>query len=233
MKIENGYLIIEPYEYIRNKKITGHSFVDLLGLNNFKKPGDTLLTMHGFVAEKVDEKWLKRGDFAEKIVYLLYTQKYKKRCITYDKQVIKWDNFQEKKNFGGLIDIELLDDKSLIEVKSKSLKDYEYICENQPLNEVYQGEYYAFLRGYETFKMEWIFFDPITEEEIFSGKKPTTLKNIRRFSKEYKVNFKEMEDKTKEALTILENFRKERKIPLDQISEINIEKLKESGRIVC
>lgn len=233
MKIENDYLIIEPNEYIKNKKITGHSFVDLLGLNNFKKPGDTFLTMHGFIKEKVDSKWLKRGDFAEKIVYLLYSQKYNKKCTIYDKEEISWDNFKNKKNYGGLIDIELLEDKTLIEVKSKSIKDYDFISRNKPKSEIYQGMYYAYLRGYKTFIMEWIFFDQVTEEEIFEDKRPTTLQYLQRISETYTVDYDEMNNKVKEALCILEKFKQERKIPLNQISEKSIQLLKESGKLKC
>ena len=72
MRIENGYLIVESSEIRKIKKITGHSFVQLIGIDPFTKVGDCLLTMHGLYSEKIDEKWLKRGDFAEKVVQRVY-----------------------------------------------------------------------------------------------------------------------------------------------------------------
>lgn len=221
-RIEGNYLIVD--EPIKEKKITGHSFVDILGFNPFTKIGDAILKFHKVIDEKIDEKWLKRGDFAEKIVQHIYTRDGHKITI-YDKKEVKYDNFQDNQDFGGLIDIDLLDEKTLVEVKSKSLKDYEYICKLQPQNEIMQGMYYAKLRRYEKFTMEWIFFDPKTEEQIFNGKKPTTLANLKRLPKTYKVDDSYITAKMFQVLEIVKDFRKNRKIPLDLISDECLAKL--------
>lgn len=228
MRVENGNLIIEPYEYLKIKKVTGHSFVDLLGLNKFSKYGDALLTLHNVVKEKVDPKYLKRGDFAEKIAKLYY-EREGHDCVVYNKDEINYDNFKENKNWGGIIDIEIPNENTLIEVKSKSLKDYDLIVKQPPLAEVYQGMYYAYLRGYSRFKMFWLFFDDQTENEIFAGKKPTTINFLKKFEKEYIVDIEDMNAKIEQVKKILKNFRETRVIPLSAISSKYIELLKTKG----
>lgn len=221
-RIEGNYLIID--EPIKEKKITGHSFVDILGLNPFSKIGDAILKFHKVIDEKIDDKWLKRGDFAEKIVQHIYTRDGHKITI-YDKKEVKYDNFQNNQDFGGLLDIELLDEKTLIEVKSKSLKDYEYICKLQPQHEIMQGMYYAKLRGYKTFTMEWVFFDPTTEEQVFNGERPTTLANLKRLSKTYNVDDSYITTKMFQVLKVVKAFREHKRIPLDLVSDECLEKL--------
>lgn len=228
MKVENGYLVFAPYDPIKIKKITGHSFVDLLGINKFVKRGDALLSLHGVCSEKVDPKYLRRGDFAEYIAKIYY-QREGHVCITYDKKEIGYDNFKENKTCGGIIDIEMPAERSLVEVKSKSLKDYNLVINNPPANELYQGMFYAYLRGYVSFNMFWLFFDENTENEIFAGVKPTSLKNIKKFEKEYFVDTADIKNKIAEAEAIVENFRKEKRIPLSEISPKYIELLKTKG----
>ena len=70
--VEKDLLVIDKEDNVKCKKITGHSFVGLIGLDNFKRSGDWLLIMHGLLPTKIDPKWLKRGDFAEMIVKKTY-----------------------------------------------------------------------------------------------------------------------------------------------------------------
>lgn len=218
MKIEDGYLIVEKNEMTKFKKITGHSFVQLIGIDPFTKVGDCLLAMHGLYSEKVDDKWLKRGEFAEKIVQKVYTRNGHKITI-YNKKEINYDNFQNYKHFGGLLDIELIEESSLIEVKSKSMKDYDYITKNPPIQEVYQGLYYGYLRKYPAITMEWIFFDEQTEQEVFNDKPITTLKLLKKHNQRYAVNNEEMLQKLQKALGIVLEFRETGKILLNDISD--------------
>lgn len=211
-------LVVEDTDELKIKKITGHSFVGLLGLDSFHRVGDYLLLMHNLIKEKVDKKWLLRGDFAENIIKRVY-ERDGYNCTTYDKEVVKYDNFSDNKDFGGLIDIELIEQQKIIEVKSKSLKNYEFIFQSLPLNEVYQGLYYARLRNYDEAILEWVFFDEPTEQEIFEGKKPTTLKNLKRLSKSFKVDKVEMDTKLAYVKKIVNDFRTTKKIPLEIISD--------------
>ena len=218
MRIENGYLIIEKTEMTKFKKITGHSFVQLIGIDPFNKVGDCLLSMHGLYSEKIDKKWLKRGDFAEKIIQKVYTRNGHK-ITTYVKNEVNYDNFRQYEHFGGLLDIELIEENSLIEVKSKSLKDYDYICKNQPQQEIYQGLYYGYLRQYPTITMEWVFFDEQTEQEIFNDKPITSLKNLKKLSLRFEVNKEHMKEQLSKALKIVLDFRENGKINLNDISD--------------
>lgn len=218
MKIENGYLIIDNKTINKFKKITGHSFVGLIGEDKYKKVGDYLLSMHGFYSEEIDDKWLKRGEFAEKIIQHYY-KKEGHNITIYNKEKINYDNFTDYLWYGGLIDIELLDEQTLIEVKSKSMKDYNKICNNPPFQEVLQGMYYGYLRKYDSIKMEWVFFDEKTEKEIFEDRPVTTLKNIKKFSKTYKIDNEFMKEKLEEALMVVKNFRESGKIHLSNISD--------------
>lgn len=218
MKIENGYLVVDPSEIKKFKKITGHSFVQLIGIDPFTKVGDCLLTMHGLYKEKIDEKWLKRGDFAERVVQRVY-KRDGHIITTYKKEEVNYDNFQDNLWFGGLLDIELLEEKTLVEVKSKSMKDYDFIVKNPPLQEIYQGLYYGYLRDYDHITMEWVFFDKQTEEEIFNDLPVTTLQNLKKYSKTFAINRDSMKEKLDQARNVLIEFRETGKIHISNISD--------------
>lgn len=218
MKIENGYLVVDPSEIKKFKKITGHSFVQLIGIDPFTKVGDCLLTMHGLYKEKIDEKYLKRGDFAERVVQRVY-KRDGHIITTYKNEEINYDNFQDNLWFGGLLDIELLEEKTLVEVKSKPMKDYDFIVKNPPLQEIYQGLYYGYLREYDHITMEWVFFDEKTEKEIFEDSPITTLQNLKKYSKTFAINRDSMKEKLNQARNVLMEFRENGKIHISNISD--------------
>ena len=225
MYVKNNILYFEPSDYLRKKKISARSLVELVGLNNFKKAGDAILSIYSVVKEDVDPKWLRRGEFAERIVKAVYERDGHK-CVTYNPQEIKYDCFPEDPFFGGIIDIDLPEEDTLIEVKSKDLKSYDMIDKNPPKHEVYQGMFYAYKRHYHRFKVIWVFFDPETQEEIFQGKKPTTLKNIKKLEKDFRVDFDEMSSILDKARDIINNFAVKKCIPISDISPELFEKLK-------
>ena len=231
MRIDNEYIYFEPNEVPKmNKKITGHSFVDLLGFNPYTKVGDALLVLHGIIKSQVDEKWLRRGDFAEDLVMKVYKRDFPNSILFHykDKKAIDYDNFKMLyKDFGGIIDIEDATLFKIIEVKSKNIKDYEKIQNVKPLHEVYQGLFYAFLRGYEDCTMEWVFFDDESENLIFEGKQPKTLKNLKKESYPIKVNKQEMKQLCNKSFVIVRDFRKNLKIALKDISPKILNELKE------
>lgn len=224
MRLDNQFLYLEPSDFIPQKKISGHTFVALCGLDPFKKQGDALLEMHRFIKSEVDPKWLRRGTVAEKIVAKIYQKEH--QITTYDAKEIGYDNFKNDPNFGGIIDIEV-DNKTLVEVKSKSLDKKEFIINNPPKAEIYQAMLYAYLRNYDYFTMEWIFFDKPTEDEIFQGKAPTTLKNLQRYTKVFFVDRDEMKKLMMTALNFVKAFRLRRPIPLAYFSDEVIQKIKE------
>ncbi len=220
MRIENNYLIFEPSDNVKinPRRITGHSFVELLGLNKFTPVGDALVYMFKILKKQVDEKYLKRGTYAEAIVKV-WLEKQGYECVTYDASKINYNNFESVRDFGGVIDIEIPSCQTLVEVKSKSMKNYSYIEKQKPLDEVYQGMLYAYSRNYATFKMIWIFFDESTENEIFNGLKPTTLKNIKKIEEEYVVDDSDMVQKMYEAKSIVDKFIETKRISLNDLSQ--------------
>lgn len=220
---EQNCLVFEDNDNLKIKKIGGHAFVELLGLNSYKTIGDALLELHGVVKSEVDEKYLLRGDIAETIIKKVY-ERDGHHCVTYDKKQIKHDNFQNVEYFGGLIDIELPVEQTLIEVKSKSMNKYEEINNHKPQDEIFQAFLYGYLRGYKSIIMEWVFFDEKTEKEIFEKKPITSFKDLKKIKEVLAVPSNMVEYMYK-VLNIVQEFRKTRKISLDAISDEYLKKL--------
>ena len=229
MYIQDNYLILEN-EYLKMKKITGTTFVSLCDKDRFNKKGDTILGMMGLYKSDVDPKYLRRGDLAEDIVRRTYL-KYGHNPVAYDKKSVNYDNFENEPLLGGLIDLELPDEKSLIEVKSKSMSKYLEYQTYEDEKEIFQGEFYAYLRNYDNFYMEWIFFDKPTEDEVFAGKKPTTLMNLKRISKSYKVDRDLMDTLIDKAQTYRNKCYKEKRIPIEDCSPKVLQYLKDQNRL--
>lgn len=221
MEVKDGYLYFDTNITLKTKKkITGHSFVNLCSLNPYSKKGDTVLELLKFFKNEVDPKYLYRGNMAETVVaYLL-----KKNNIDYiyyteeDKKKYNYDFFQEYAQCGGIPDFEIPSQDYLIEVKSKSLAKYNEIVANPPKEEIYQGLYYAYLRGYQKARLIWVFFDEETEKEVFANKKPTTLKNIKIYSQDYVVNKEEIKQMLYDSLLYYCKCVSEKRIPISDIS---------------
>lgn len=216
---DKKYLCFNKEEIKKVKKISGHAFVELCGLSHFNPKGNAVLTLLGLYTKDVDKKYLYRGDYAEKIVQTVYARNH--QIKVYDKKKINYDNFQDNKYFGGLVDIELLDESAYVEVKSKSLSKYDSINDYPPFEEIYQGLLYCILGNKDKLYMEWILFDPETEEQLFNNQKPTTLQNIKKISKEYNVKDYEedVKSKMKEAFDYYLKCYKEGRISIDELSE--------------
>ncbi len=230
MKIDDGKLIFSKEDVKKlnmkmSKRISGHAFANLLGLNNFKKVGDALLELHGVIVSDIDSKYLVRGNFAEAIIFKVYTRDNPdKDIVRYnDKKAINYNNFnKDSKVFCGIIDIENKTDRYIVEVKSKSMSTYDFISKYPPKDELYQALFYAYLRKYDKCIMEWVFFDEESENSLFKGEKPKTLKNLKRISKEFVVDYDEMANMCYLAKEIVDDFRKTLTIPLEDISDENI-----------
>lgn len=223
--IENNNLIFTEDEIKRKSKISGHTFVQLDELDPFTKWGDALIYMHGILPkETIDEKYMLRGDFTEQLIRYVYKRDGHK-IEFHDAKSVGYDDFKQVAIWGGLYDILLPEEKKVIEIKSKSMKDYDKIYREMPSYEVMQGMYYAYLLNYNYFIMEYVFYDEETEKEIFTGKKPTTLKNLKRLSKEIFVNADFVKRNMDTVLEKLNFFRKNFSIPLDAVSDDVLEKL--------
>lgn len=234
MKINGDYLEFTDAELNKRSKskLGGHSFSEILGLNSYTKVGDALLTHFNIVESDFEDKYKRRGDWAEKIAAQVMKKRGHTLRLFNDKNY--WgDCFKEilpkqKVNpyFSGVIDIDLPNDNTLVEVKGKSLKDLEEVEKNPPKHEVIQSMLYGYMMGYNEVIMMWIFFDPATEGQIFDNKPITSFKEIKKLEQKYTVNREAIGQLMNKAWGIKAKFLKEKKIPLSEISPKILEKVK-------
>lgn len=234
MKINGDYLEFTDLELNKRSKskLGGHAFAEILGMNPYTKVGDALLSHFNIVESEFDDKFKRRGDWAEKIA----SQVMKKRGHTlrlFNDKNYWGDCFKEilPKNavnpyFSGVIDIDLPSDKTLVEVKGKSLKDLEEVEKNPPRYEVIQSMLYGYMMGYDEVIMMWIFFDPTTEAQIFNNQPITSFKEIKKLEQKYTVNRDAIGQMMNKAWQVKATFLKEKKIPLSEISPKVLEKVK-------
>lgn len=225
MRIDNYYLYFEENDNIKNKRITGTTIADLMGINKWKTKGDCLLNMFGIIVEPFDEYYTKRGALAEKLA-LKSLEKRGHKCTIYNAQEIGWNNFpNNKNNLGGVIDIELIEENTLYEIKSKSMKDYEEIFKNGNIVQEHQAIHYGLLRDYDKVHIMWIFFDEQTEYEIKNNLPITTFKNLKMFEKELIVDKYKLAPAYKEVITLYNDCYNYRRIPLNLISDKYLKQL--------
>ena len=224
MKIEDGYLVFESkMTPQKKKKITGHTFVDLAGLNTYQKKGDSLLAYLKLYKSDFDKKYEYRGAMAEKMIGFIL-KKQGKEYLYYDedyKQKNNFDCFPTFKYCGGIPDFEIPSEKTVHEVKSKSMKDYDKIKNEPPIYEIYQGLYYAYLRKYDYLIMDWVFFDEESENLLFQNKKPNTLDNCKIVQRRYIITDEirnKIEEMILDDISYIDSCLKSKKIPLAEIS---------------
>lgn len=224
LKWDKDYLyIITDKTPKTKKKMSGHSFVALAGFDNFNKRGDAVLNLLGIKKDTIDPKYLYRGEEAERLVRQIYEKKLNKKIVWYNEQAKKdnhYDFFPSYVQCGGIPDILLPEEQIIIEVKSKSMKDYNYIKSNgAPLNELYQGLYYSYLSMYGKTIMFYVFFDEESEKEIFANNPITNYSNLKFLSQEYVVKRDDIELLVKSSLKYYNECVREQKIPLCDISK--------------
>lgn len=200
------------------KKITGTNISDLAGLNPFKPRGDAVLFMLGYVQEPFDEFYTKRGALAEKLA-AISLRKRGLNPITYNPREINWDNFPDNPYFGGLIDIELPNEKTIYEIKSKSIADYDKISRFGDKVQEQQAMHYAWLRGYSEAHIMWIFFDTLSENLIRNNQPLTTYKNLKMFEKTLPIDFPYQDKLHQDALDYYLSCISSSSIPLSDVSD--------------
>ena len=218
MKIRNNNLTFF-------KKITGTNISDLAGLNKFKPRGDAVLAMLGYVKEEFDPFYTDRGALAEKLA-AASLRKRGFNPVTYDARKLFYDNFPDNPYFGGLIDIELPEQHTLYEIKSKSIKDYEKISKYGDEVQEEQAMHYGWLRGYAEVHIMWIFFDEETENLIRNKKPVTSFKNLKMFEKTLPINNDYQTELHNDALTYYMSCLRNQAVPIKDISDKYLELLK-------
>lgn len=73
LRIDSGFLILDTeITSATKKKMSGHSFVALAGLDKFNKRGDVLLQLLGYYKPDFDPKYRYRGAMAEKMIKFIF-----------------------------------------------------------------------------------------------------------------------------------------------------------------
>lgn len=214
--IKDGYYYLEDWELPkRKKKITGTSYPALAGIDRFNKQGDQVLKMLKIIVEDFDDFYTKRGAIAETLANKSLIKSGRETTIYKD----TYDCFSGIKDFGGIIDIELLNENTLYEIKSKNIKDFDKIERYGNLVQEKQTLHYAWLRGYRTCYIQWVFFTDEIEECIRENKPITNWKGVRQITKQLIVDFEKEETHHQVALNFLNKCLEEKRIPLETISE--------------
>lgn len=231
--IEGSYLVLDKEKVNKLKKVTGSRVGQLMGIDPFNLKGDCVLGMFNMIKSEVDEFFQVRGIIAEKIVNAFYGRFHK--TIHYDQAEVNYDLFQDIKGYGGVIDIEIPEQNTLIEVKGKNLKDYAKICKDGALHQEIQGLFYGTLKSYPKIIMAWVFFDDELENLIRKHIKDKTLnllklnkdtlKNIKIETKILEVHPSELKPKFREAYNYAKWCFDNRKIPLCDISDKSLKQL--------
>ena len=230
LRQDNEYIYIETDKTVRTKKkISGHPFVGLVGFDKFNKRGDIVLSLLGIKKDPFDDKYSYRGEIAEMLVRAIYEKKLNKKIVWYDEETKKkndYDFFKSYLQCGGIPDIEIPSEQMLVEVKSKSMKDYADIKEKgAPANELYQALYYGFLRKYKKITMFYVFFDEESEQLAFQNKPIKTYNNLKFLKQDYDVNEEEIDFLVKNALNFYNDCVKNKRIPISDLSKKVIDEI--------
>lgn len=172
-----GDYVFEKLQNANHKKITSRAFACLLGKNGFESAGKTILERCNMVEkEAIDPYYTVRGAIGEHLVedyFIAVYKQYKKIDIgimSWNAKDVNFDNFQKNPDFGGLLDRAITTPKELravIEVKSKSMKDLQFIDSKKGIEEeVLQGKFLATLSKTETCHMAYIFFNEQQELQL-------------------------------------------------------------------
>lgn len=234
MIIKDGYLCFEETDKIKDKKITGRTFVQLASKDSYTPKGDCIINMFLRIKEQISPYYAVRGEIAEKIV-LKVLEKKCKNVVRYTTEGEKYDMFKHLQNCGGVIDLRMFNEDGsfdIIEVKSKEWNIYtekRYRETEGNENEIWQALYYQFLDKAKRSIMAYVLFNDKAKMCIEENLKlnPADVKIF------FKIN-KYDEQKVKTAIQNALKYKKwcweNKKVPLQDISQKMLDFLiKEKG----
>ena len=231
-KIVGDYLDISDCNLSMGKIYTT-KFGGLLGVDNFNPKGDTVLLMQKIVkGDPFNPFYGVRGEIAEKIV---------KRYFDETKVEYKWyggdtDTYDMFNNpaFGGNLDFAIRSKIGIssFEVKSKNIKDFDFIKRNgiQPVH-IAQAQLGVYLSNYNNGYVAYVFFTDKQEEKIanktFDINVDWTTEMFKDQMLIYNCFFDENQiaEKMQEAYDYYLECVMEKKIPLKDISDKVLNKL--------
>lgn len=232
LRIDSGFLILDTkITSDTKKKMSGHSYVALAGLDKWNRRGDALLQLLGYYKSDFDPKYRYRGDMAEKMVKFIF-DKQGRKYISYSQEYLKannYDCFPQYKFCGGVPDFVLKEEVTTVECKSKSMEKYDEVMAEMPLEEVEQGKFYCYLGKTPHLIMSYVFFDKESENLLFEGKMPKTLDNCKVVFKKVEVDYDEVKQKISNALSFYNVCLDNKAIPLDDVSPKVLKILRDKG----
>lgn len=226
MYIKDNYLILEQQDVWKPKKITGTIMGEMLGLNNFKKKGDAILTMIRAYKEEIDPFYTNRGYFGEKVLQEMLKQKGFE-IKTWDQKEINYDNFKSNSEFGGMLDLAILKPtRQLVECKTKNIS--KLADTKRWANKSYecQAQLYGYLSKCDDINLIYVFFTDEQEQALKESKEldPNPANYV---FYGYKVQLDK--EKFKQDMQFCLDYKnkclKEMRIPLEDISEKVLQKL--------
>lgn len=236
MIIRDNFLCFEESDKIKDKKITGHSFVQLAGKDTFSSKGDCIVKMFLRVKEQIDPYFTVRGDIAERIVEKVLIKKGK-NVKRYTPEGEDYDMFKHLENCGGVIDLRLFygendEEHDIIEVKSKewnrfSEKRYTETEGNE--NEIWQAMYYQYLDKAKRSIMAYVLFNEHAKTCIESNLKINPA-DVKIFFKVNNYKAEKVKEEIQKALKYKKWCWENKKVPLQDISQKMLDFLiKEKG----
>lgn len=158
------------------KKITSRRFPLLLNESKFNSVGYCILEMYNLTeSQAFDNYYTLRGAVAEHFAEIRFKQRMKDNgkeveTIRFTPHKFpKMDQFYDKENFGGVIDIAVKspqEERAVIEVKGKHISKLKEVDLEAPKEEVAQGELLAYLSRVDKYYMAYVFFEDVQEDKM-------------------------------------------------------------------
>lgn len=252
LKIENDIVYLNK-DLIKKRKISSRAVPTLLGYNQWQSVGKGVLDRLGLLEyEKIDAYYTVAGEIAEYLADDFLHSQYREYGVKIEtkrfQSSFKGSNgiwygnnlYKSNPKFSGVNDIGISSPdfaRANVEVKSKSMKSYEYIINrNQiPAEELLQGEVLSTLAKSEKLIMLYVFYPEVVEnmireyvpeiEDINEYDISYILKQVRVYIADikivpinYKVDFEKTQNAMEQAHQVVEKYAISGELPIDLFS---------------
>jgi len=223
-------------DYVKTPKISSHTLVDMLGKNKWTSAGAAILSNFGLTKRSPFDPYQGyKGGIAEEFAGRYLRRKFGPNADIEAFTVSQFKNFNqfpEAAPFSGVLDIMVHEPLKLpVEVKSKEMKDYEWIALKHmyPQDQLLQGANQAMLAGVDRYMMLWVFLSKSTSdllreiakqdlwiwgEDYAQAAKDLELEDsdFKFHSKEFPMDSRLMNAYREKALKRYEEFHKHRRV---------------------
>ena len=238
LSYDRKYLYYDT-DWVKKPNISSHTLVDMLNFNKWTSAGKTILKNFGLIKKTPFDKYYSyRGGIAEEFAKKHLLKKYGAQADIEAFTLSQFKNmnqFPESAPFSGVLDLFMHQPERMpIEVKSKAMKDYEWIALKNvyPKDECVQGANQAMLIGTDKYMMIWVFISPtasdllrsITDEDLWLWKEDYALAiqelgltkdDFKFHSKIFPMDLRMMKAYREKALDRYNDFYYERRVKRD------------------